>query len=387
MADTNELRALADDRFDVIIVGGGMQGLLIALEASQQGWRCLVLEAGQLCSAASGASLRIIHGGLRYLQSFDFRRSLASADAQAWFHNEFEDWVQLRQFVLPLDGGMRNPVSGAVASSLQRISARLTGLGVETRPRVLGSAATSRLMQPFGAAARSSALLWQEIWIPAIDVLAVEIRRRIVDAGSVVIDNVRADALLIGDRRIEGVTASSLGQYESLGITGRKVIEATGPGKSVLRHAPVNDLPQLMAFNLVFDHSINSSIALGTARSAVTGQSYFAIPQDDRLVIGTAYCPLEKQNVGPNKDQIGTFLDDFNDTQSGLSLRPDQLHSVLWGAIPQAGSKVLTPATEDFLTSDKNGIFDNQYLRVCPAKLTSTRIAALQAIEWLRVVW
>ena len=59
--------------FDVIVVGGGIQGASLLLEASRRGLKGLLVERNDFGGATSWNSLRIIHGGLRYLQSADLK--------------------------------------------------------------------------------------------------------------------------------------------------------------------------------------------------------------------------------------------------------------------------------------------------------------------------
>ena len=59
--------------FDLLIVGGGINGVGIARDAAGRGLRTLLVEQGDLGSATSSASTRLIHGGLRYLEHYEFR--------------------------------------------------------------------------------------------------------------------------------------------------------------------------------------------------------------------------------------------------------------------------------------------------------------------------
>ena len=58
----------------MIVVGGGVYGIALTLEASRRGLKTLLLERSDFGSETSWNSLRIVHGGLRYLQSLDLRR-------------------------------------------------------------------------------------------------------------------------------------------------------------------------------------------------------------------------------------------------------------------------------------------------------------------------
>ena len=68
------LHQLANREHDVLVVGGGIYGAALAREAALCGLSTALIEKGDFCSATSANSLKIIHGGLRYLQQFDILR-------------------------------------------------------------------------------------------------------------------------------------------------------------------------------------------------------------------------------------------------------------------------------------------------------------------------
>ncbi|MHB1539359.1 MAG: FAD-dependent oxidoreductase, partial [Solirubrobacteraceae bacterium] len=65
------LPALAGSRFDVLVVGGGITGAGVALDAAARGYSVALIERGDYASGTSSRSSKLVHGGLRYLQSFD----------------------------------------------------------------------------------------------------------------------------------------------------------------------------------------------------------------------------------------------------------------------------------------------------------------------------
>ncbi len=65
------LAALARDEFDVVVVGGGITGAGVALDAATRGYSVALLERADYASGTSSRSSKLIHGGLRYLQNFD----------------------------------------------------------------------------------------------------------------------------------------------------------------------------------------------------------------------------------------------------------------------------------------------------------------------------
>src|SRR6266700_73880 len=67
------LSRLANERFDVLVIGGGITGAGAALDAASRGLRVALVEARDLASGTSSRSSKLIHGGLRYLEQFDFK--------------------------------------------------------------------------------------------------------------------------------------------------------------------------------------------------------------------------------------------------------------------------------------------------------------------------
>ncbi|HUW88285.1 MAG TPA: glycerol-3-phosphate dehydrogenase [Candidatus Paceibacterota bacterium] len=67
------LVALSNEKFDVLVIGGGITGVGAALDAASRGLRVALIEAHDLASGTSSRSSKLIHGGLRYLEQYDFR--------------------------------------------------------------------------------------------------------------------------------------------------------------------------------------------------------------------------------------------------------------------------------------------------------------------------
>src|SRR3954468_25041351 len=67
------LRRLANERFDVLVIGGGITGAGVALDAAARGLTTALVERDDFASGTSSKSSKLVHGGLRYLQQRDFR--------------------------------------------------------------------------------------------------------------------------------------------------------------------------------------------------------------------------------------------------------------------------------------------------------------------------
>src|SRR5947209_4752934 len=65
------IQALQDEQFDVVVIGGGITGSGVALDAASRGYSVALVEKADFASGTSSRSSKLVHGGLRYLQNFD----------------------------------------------------------------------------------------------------------------------------------------------------------------------------------------------------------------------------------------------------------------------------------------------------------------------------
>jgi len=70
---TDAVSALANERFDILVIGGGVNGVGAALDAASRGLKVALIESQDIAAGTSSRSSKLIHGGLRYLEQYDFR--------------------------------------------------------------------------------------------------------------------------------------------------------------------------------------------------------------------------------------------------------------------------------------------------------------------------
>src|SRR2546428_1252192 len=104
-ARTDALARLQQEEFDVLIVGGGITGCGVALDAASRGLRTALVERDDFASGTSSKSSKLVHGGLRYLNQRDYRLVYeALAERQRLLDNA-PHLVQALPFLIPLYGG------------------------------------------------------------------------------------------------------------------------------------------------------------------------------------------------------------------------------------------------------------------------------------------
>ncbi len=121
------------DRFDIAIIGGGIHGAGVAFLASARGYDVLLVEKGALADGTSSRSSKLIHGGLRYLETMQFSLVRESLAERAWHLEHASSLVRLRPFVIPVYRGQRRG-SLTIRAGLTLYSL-LAGLAPESRFR------------------------------------------------------------------------------------------------------------------------------------------------------------------------------------------------------------------------------------------------------------
>ncbi|MGI9031964.1 MAG: glycerol-3-phosphate dehydrogenase/oxidase [Ilumatobacteraceae bacterium] len=96
------LQRLGTEQFDVLVIGGGITGVGVALDAATRGLRTALVEAEDFASGTSSKSSKLIHGGLRYLQQGDVRLVYEALHERQRLRRNAPHLVQLLPFMIPI---------------------------------------------------------------------------------------------------------------------------------------------------------------------------------------------------------------------------------------------------------------------------------------------
>jgi glycerol-3-phosphate dehydrogenase len=131
------LRRLEEESFDVLVIGGGITGVGVALDAAARGLRTALVERHDFASGTSSKSSKLVHGGIRYLQQRDFRLVYEALHERQRLLENAPHLVAPLPFLIPLfgrDGVVNKGVARAYATALTLYD--LTGgLRIGTRHR------------------------------------------------------------------------------------------------------------------------------------------------------------------------------------------------------------------------------------------------------------
>jgi len=106
----HNLSLLESEEFDVLVIGGGVTGAGVALDAAARGYKVALVEKNDFASGTSSKSTKLVHGGIRYLPNFDFALVREALVERGLLLRNAPFLVHPIGFVLPIYKGDRHPV-------------------------------------------------------------------------------------------------------------------------------------------------------------------------------------------------------------------------------------------------------------------------------------
>src|ERR671931_588800 len=104
----HNLERMASESFDVLVIGGGITGAGVALDAAVRGYRVALVEKQDFASGTSSKSTKLVHGGIRYLPNFDFALVHEALVERGLLLHNAPFLVHPLPFVLPIYEGDRH---------------------------------------------------------------------------------------------------------------------------------------------------------------------------------------------------------------------------------------------------------------------------------------
>lgn len=231
--------------FDVVVVGGGVTGLGVAVDAATRGLSCLVVEKDDLGSGTSSKSSKLIHGGLRYLQQGEVGLVYEALHERQRLLRNAPHLVQILPFAIPIltrDGVVSRKVARALGSALWMYD--LTGgWRVGKVHRRLRADEAHRHMPTMPRDRLASAYLYYDA--AADDSrLCVALARTAADHGAMIVNHCEVHEIThSADGRADGIRAATPDGQE-LRVSASVVVNAAGVWADSVRRADEGVDPQ-----------------------------------------------------------------------------------------------------------------------------------------------
>ncbi len=390
---------MAGQLFDVAIIGGGMHGAWIALRAARAGLSVALLERDDFAAGTSANSLKILHGGLRYLQKLDFprmRRSICARRAYArWSPHLFE----ALPCVMPLNAtGMRSPWFVGPALLFNDLIGLDRNAGVSDAARLptgglLSGAQLKDEIKGLATRPAFAGALWWDAIARDPERLVLETLLEAADAGAQVLNHAQVERILHADGRVHGVALADRLTGRTHELHARNVVNAAGPWAAALARASgLSDahLPHAWtgAMNVVLRRSLGhrAAIALSTSQRSTGGdpvasrnrdrglRELFFVPWRGHTMIGTDYLPVgdvAEGLRGPTPAAVHRFLEQAAALAPAARIEPADLALVHWGLLPLQRAGDALPGKTPVILDDAAQTGAEGALAVIGEKLTS----------------
>lgn len=354
-----DLGRLADRVFDVAIVGGGIYGVSIAREAALRGLAVALVEKGDFGGATSANSHKIVHGGLRYLQSADFRRMRESIRERSAWLRIAPHLVRPQPFLMPTYGhGMRGREALAAALAVNDVLSadRNRGLGADRRipaGRVVSREECLALAPGIDPTGLTGGAVWHDGLMESSERLLLAVLISAVEAGAEAANYVAATGIeRDGAGRIAALRVRDARAGGELDVRTACVVNAGGPWSvgGSLAGAPraSREIRLAKAMNLVVrpvvrGHGIGVARRFADASGRMRGDRrlFFLVPWRDVTLAGTTYLATGESADGfaVVESEIETFLAEVNAAYPPARLAPTDVRLVHAGLVPVVGER------------------------------------------------
>ena len=377
--------------WDMLIIGGGITGAGIARESARRGLSVLLIEQKDFAWGTSSRSSKMVHGGLRYIASGDYKTTLLSVRERERMLNEADGLVNEMHYVMPHYKGKFPPPW--IFNTLLRVYDKIAGkryFKYFKKDAFLRLNPNIKQDKFLGASQFSDAITDDSR-------LVMRVLDEAIHDGAHAINYLKAESLITNEQGlVVGATlkdTASNNSNQTFDVHAKVVVSATGAWADNLRMQASNEPEQ--SFHKQIRPSRGSHLVVSQERLP-TSQAYtflhpadkravFVYPWENRTVLGTTdldHPPLDDQEVGITNEEVDYLLAATNGLFANAKLDRDDVISTWAGVRPlisdNGNGKRVSPSKEK---RDHSVWLDNNLVTVSGGKLTTFRLIALDVLK------
>lgn len=377
---TDALEALAGERFDVLVVGGGIVGAGALLDATSRGLRAALVEQRDIASGTSGRSSRLIHGGLRYLEQLHFGLVYEALEERARLLRLAPHLVTLEPFLFPIYGIplFHQAFYGSGILLYDLLGARRDGgFAKHLRP----SSAID-----YAPDLRRKGLTGGIIYHDGVEDdarLALAVLRTALAGGAVAATRVQAEKPLLDGERLIGATVRDLASGNQFEIRAERVIDATGvwAADAEARFATLEGgdsfVPSRGSHIVIRRDRLPAE---GGLTLRIPGRVVFIIPWPGHWIIGTTDHSDKRtpEMVSAPEEDVDELLETVN-AQLDIDLARGDIVGTYAGMRPlvgDPGGSTVKASREHRVAADASGL-----VRISGGKYTTYRVMARDVVD------
>ncbi|MFC0299905.1 glycerol-3-phosphate dehydrogenase/oxidase [Virgibacillus soli] len=376
------LRMIEKSQYDVLVIGGGITGAGIALDAASRGLKPVVFEMQDFAAGTSSRSTKLVHGGLRYLKQFEVKLVADVGKERAIVYENGPHVTTPEWMMLPFHkGGTFGPVT--------------TNVGLRTYDFLAGVKKTERkkMLSPEEALEKEPLIKREGLKGAGYYVeyktddarLTIEVMKKAVEKGATAINYVKAvDFIYDNNNRVIGTLLEDQLTGDTFECYAKKVINACGPWVDALREIDGSKegkhLHLTKGVHLVFPQEVfplKQAIYFDTP----DGRMVFAIPRENKTYVGTTDTFYEGDIAHPTvkREDRDYLLEAIHFMFPSLQITNDDVESSWAGLRPLIEEDGRKPG--EISRKDEIFISNSGLISIAGGKLTGYRKMAEEVVD------
>ncbi|WP_297762761.1 glycerol-3-phosphate dehydrogenase/oxidase [uncultured Muriicola sp.] len=375
------IKKITKEPFDIVVIGGGITGGGIALDAASRGLKVLLLEKGDFASGTSSKSTKLIHGGLRYLKQFDFWLVKEVGSERAIVHKLAPHLVLPEKMLLPLiEGGSYGKWLTSVGLKVYDILAQVSG---DDKRQMLEKKEAMNL-EPLLPNKKVKGAGYYSEYRTDDARLTLENIKTSLQFGAEALNYAEAINFIYKEDRVTGVVVKDHISGDEFSVNANYVVSAAGPWVDELRI--INNsikgkrLHLTKGVHLVFPHH-KLPVKQSVYFDVPDGRMIFAIPRGKITYVGTT-----DTNYHQDKDKVETDVADaiyliaaVNNMFPSINLEMEDIESSWAGLRPlihEEGKSASELSRKDEIFTSDTGL-----ISIAGGKLTGYRKMAERVVN------
>ena len=369
-------------KYDILIIGGGVTGAGIALDAASRGLKTCLIEKNDFASGTSNKSTKLIHGGLRYLKQMEIGLVKESGSERAIVHNLVPHLVVPEKMLLPLiEGGTYGKTMTSIGLKVYDFLADVEG---DDKRKMLSAKETLEKEPLLNKDNLKGGGFYAEYRTDDAR-LTIELLKKASAYGADILNYCEMTEFVYKDNgKIKHINVKDHNSNEKFIIKSKAYISAAGPWVDKVRtkDTSLNNkrLHLTKGVHLVFSRErfpLSQSIYFDVP----DGRMIFAIPRGRATYVGTTDTTYkgDLNRVVATKDDANYLIDAVNNMFPDLNLKIDDIESNWAGLRPLIHEDGKDPS--DLSRKDEIFVSDSGLVSIAGGKLTGYRKMAQRTID------
>lgn len=376
------LQKMKETELDLLVIGGGITGAGIALDATIRGLSTGLVEMQDFAAGTSSRSTKLVHGGLRYLKQFEFKIVAEVGKERAIVYENAPHVTSPEWMLLPIiQGGTFGKASTSLGLKVYDL---LAGVKRGERRKMLSKKETMEREPLLGDEKLKGGGVYVEYKTDDAR-LTLEVLKEAVFRGTQALNYTKAESLIYENGKVVGAKVKDLVSGEVYDIHAKKVVNAAGPWVDELREKDNSKKGKYLhltkGVHIVIDQyrfPLKQAVYFDTEDD---GRMMFAIPRDGKTYVGTTDTHYLEDVASPHMTEkdMDYIIDATNYMFPSIKLNREDVESSWSGLRPlihEEGKSASEISRKDEIFESDSGL-----LSIAGGKLTGYRKMAERIVD------